>query len=156
MVRGGTFPDCVTLYIAMAERSLVIVLRYGDQVPSMASCAKCQYKFFTPSDLRRDQVGAEMYLLDKFDLHRCEESSPRPCAPNFQGHRENRFRYRGGDRLQADDRSSTGSLAKNRHNACAVKGAGSLRVKVPPGNCSLHPVAIGAAVKETKPSEPPV
>jgi hypothetical protein len=44
----------------------------------------------------------------------------------------------------------------HHHNTCAVKGAGSLRVKVPPGNCSLHPVAIGAAVKETKPSKPPV
>ena len=47
-------------------------------------------------------------------------------------------------------------VVKIAHFTCAVKGAGSLRVKVPPGNCSLHPVAIGAAVKETKPSEPPV
>jgi hypothetical protein len=57
----------------MAERSFVIVLRYGDQVPSMASCAKCQYKFFTPSAFRRDRVGAELHLLDKFDLHECRE-----------------------------------------------------------------------------------
>jgi len=28
--------------------------------------------------------------------------------------------------------------------------------KFRPGTGSLHPVAIGAAVKETKPSEPPV
>src|SRR6266568_7031513 len=35
-------------------------------------------------------------------------------------------------------------------STCAVKGAGSLRVKVPPGNCSLHPVAIGAAVKRSE------
>jgi hypothetical protein len=47
-------------------------------------------------------------------------------------------------------------LLIDRHYTCAMKGAGSLRVQVPPGNCSLHPVAIGAAVKETKPSEPPV
>jgi len=56
---------------------LVIVLKYGDKVPSMASCAKCQYKFFTPSDLQRDPVGAELYLLDKFDLHECREDPER-------------------------------------------------------------------------------
>ena len=39
----------------------------------MASCAKCQYKFFTPYDFRRDRVGAELYLLDKFDLHECRD-----------------------------------------------------------------------------------
>ena len=57
----------------MAERSFVIVLKYRDQVPSMASCAKCQYKFFTPSDFRPDRIGAELYLLDKFDLHECRD-----------------------------------------------------------------------------------
>ena len=30
-------------------------------------------------------------------------------------------------------------LLQNRHNACAVKGAGSLRVKVPPGNWFAPP-----------------
>ena len=59
----------------MAERSFVIALKYRDQVPSMASCAKCQYKFFTPSDFRRDRIGAELYLLDKFDLHECREGT---------------------------------------------------------------------------------
>jgi hypothetical protein len=48
----------------------------------MASCAKCQYKFFTPLDqldLHRDPVGAELYLLNKFDLHECrEEATGRP------------------------------------------------------------------------------
>ncbi len=57
--------------------------------------------------------------------------------------------------MARDVNASTIAVDKSDY-ACAVKGAGSLRVKVPPGNCSLHPVAIGAAVKETKPSEPPV
>jgi hypothetical protein len=38
----------------------------------MAGCAKCQRKFFTPSTLSRDPLGAEWYLLSKFDLHRGE------------------------------------------------------------------------------------
>ena len=37
---------------------------------------------------------------------------------------------------------------------CAVKGVGFQRVQIPPGNWSLQPVAIGAAVEVTKPSEP--
>ena len=61
----------------MAERSFVIVLRYENQVPSMASCSKCQYKFFTSSTFRRDRVGAELYLLDKFDQHECREQPKR-------------------------------------------------------------------------------
>ena len=37
---------------------------------------------------------------------------------------------------------------------CAVKGVGFQWVRVPPGNWSLQPVAIGAAVEVTKPSKP--
>ena len=37
---------------------------------------------------------------------------------------------------------------------CAVKGVGFQWVRIPPGNWSLQPVAIGAAVEVTKPSEP--
>ena len=39
----------------------------------MASCAKCQYTFFTPPTFRHDGVGAEVYPLDKFDLHESKE-----------------------------------------------------------------------------------
>jgi hypothetical protein len=38
--------------------------------------------------------------------------------------------------------------------SCAVKGVGFQRVQIPPGNWSLQPVAIGAAVEVTKPSKP--
>ncbi|HEX5731204.1 MAG TPA: hypothetical protein VF131_00100, partial [Blastocatellia bacterium] len=37
---------------------------------------------------------------------------------------------------------------------CAGKGVGFQWVRVPPGNWSLQPEAIGAAVEVTKPSEP--
>jgi hypothetical protein len=42
-------------------------------VPAMASRAKCQRKFFTPTALSRDPVGALEYLLSKFDRHDCVE-----------------------------------------------------------------------------------
>jgi len=56
----------------MAERDFTI-LRYQGKVPAMASCAKCQRKFFAPNTYSRDPVGAEEYLLGKFDHHDCEE-----------------------------------------------------------------------------------
>jgi hypothetical protein len=56
----------------MAERDFVI-LRFQGKVPAMASCAKCQRKFFTPTTYSRDPAGAEEYLLSKFDRHDCEE-----------------------------------------------------------------------------------
>jgi len=50
-----------------------IIVRHEGEVPAMASCAKCQLKFFTPATFAHDSVGAELYLLDKFDLHECGE-----------------------------------------------------------------------------------
>lgn len=55
-----------------SERRFVIVRRQG-KVPVMASCAKCARKFFTPTTLARDLVGAEEYLWQKFDVHVCPE-----------------------------------------------------------------------------------
>ena len=52
------------------ERGFIIV-RYEGNVPAMASCAKCQLKFFTPASFARDAVGAEEYLARKFDVHDC-------------------------------------------------------------------------------------
>jgi len=37
----------------------------------MASCAKCQRKFFTPNTYYNDGVGALEYLRSKFDWHEC-------------------------------------------------------------------------------------
>ena len=62
----------------MAERNFV-VLRYEGKVPAMAGCEKCKRKFFTPATYARDAVGAQEYLLSKFDHHNCEPpSKPRP------------------------------------------------------------------------------
>ena len=54
------------------ERRFVILMHEGG-VPKMASCAKCERKFFTPPTLARDVIGAEEYLGKKFDVHQCEE-----------------------------------------------------------------------------------
>jgi hypothetical protein len=51
--------------------SRFIIVRYEGKVPKMASCARCERKFFTPSTFFRDAVGAEEYLGQKFDLHVC-------------------------------------------------------------------------------------
>lgn len=45
---------------AMADRQFVI-LRYVGKVPTMASCAKSQRKFFTPGPVAKDAAGAERY-----------------------------------------------------------------------------------------------
>jgi hypothetical protein len=58
----------------MAERRFVIV-RYEGKVPAMASCAKCQRKFFTPATYARDSDEADVYLRRKFDLHSCPKES---------------------------------------------------------------------------------
>jgi hypothetical protein len=62
---------CQTVRV-MAERDFVL-LRHHGKVPAMASCAKCERKFFTPNIYSRDPVGAHEYLLSKFDRHDCEE-----------------------------------------------------------------------------------
>ena len=58
----------------MAEPASFIVLRYVNKTPCLASCAKCQRKFFTPNTYYNDPGGAEQYLRDKFDLHNCSDA----------------------------------------------------------------------------------
>jgi hypothetical protein len=52
------------------QRSLVM-LKYKDKVPILASCTVCRRKFFTAAPLLHDARGAERYLLEKFDAHKC-------------------------------------------------------------------------------------
>lgn len=68
-------PECATLLSVMADRTFVILKYYKDNVPSMASCAKCQRQFFTPNTFRRDPALAEQYLLEKFAQHTCPEET---------------------------------------------------------------------------------
>jgi hypothetical protein len=58
----------------MAERKF-IVLKYEDRVPMMAGCENCKRKFFTTVDYFGDAAGALEYLFNKFDHHRCEETT---------------------------------------------------------------------------------
>ena len=51
--------------------SRFVIVRYDGKVPAMASCAKCERKFFTPAIFARDATGAEEYLGHKFELHVC-------------------------------------------------------------------------------------
>jgi hypothetical protein len=58
-----------------AERTFVI-LKHVNRVPSLASCTRCQRKFFTPRAYQGDPVGAEQYLLGKFEQHKCDGAGP--------------------------------------------------------------------------------
>src|SRR5271168_2991212 len=55
----------------MAERTFKIIQRFWNRVPSMATCTGCNYKFFAPSPLQHDPERAEIYLEEKYGLHRC-------------------------------------------------------------------------------------
>lgn len=57
-----------------AERSFVI-LKHVNKTPSLAACSKCQRKFFTPNSYYNDRSGAEQYLQEKFNLHRCVDET---------------------------------------------------------------------------------
>ncbi len=61
----------------MADRTDFVVLKSVNKTPSLASCAKCQRKFFTPNGYYNDPHGAEQYLRTKFDLHDCPAEGKR-------------------------------------------------------------------------------
>jgi hypothetical protein len=58
---------------SMAARGFKVILRFSNDVPSMAMCTNCQYKFITPSNLKRDPAGAELYLRHRFESHKCTD-----------------------------------------------------------------------------------
>ena len=62
--------ECLATTPGRRHRSLVI-LRYRDRVPILASCSACHCKFFTISALLGNARKAEQYLLERFDLHEC-------------------------------------------------------------------------------------
>jgi hypothetical protein len=68
-------PECATLLPVMGDRTFVVLKYYKDNIPSMASCAKCQHKFFTPNTFRRDLALAEQYLREKFAQHTCPKET---------------------------------------------------------------------------------
>jgi hypothetical protein len=57
--------------------AIKIIQTFANQVPSMATCTGCDYKFLTPSTLKGDRVAAELYLAEKFGMHQCGSSLDR-------------------------------------------------------------------------------
>jgi hypothetical protein len=53
------------------DRQQFVILKNLGTVPKMAGCTVCGRKFFTPSNLLKDDVGAERYLREKVDFHGC-------------------------------------------------------------------------------------
>jgi hypothetical protein len=49
-----------------------VFLQYAGKTPSLAGCAKCHLKFFTPQELMRQPEAAAQYLREKFALHTCK------------------------------------------------------------------------------------
>ena len=68
-------PNCVAHSIPVMAEGAFIILKYVKRTPSLASCAICQRKFFTPDTYYSDPIGAEQYLRDKFDYHDCGDES---------------------------------------------------------------------------------
>jgi len=54
-----------------------VILQRVNEVPVLASCMKCQLKFFTPNTYYNDHIGAGEYLREKYDEHTCEGDEPR-------------------------------------------------------------------------------
>ena len=50
----------------------LVFLQYVGKAPSLAGCAKCRLKFFTPEQLLKQPEAAAQYLREKFSLHTCK------------------------------------------------------------------------------------
>lgn len=49
----------------------LLFLQYVGKTSSLAGCAKCHLKFFTPQELMRQPEAAAQYLREKFAQHTC-------------------------------------------------------------------------------------
>jgi len=49
-----------------------VFLQYVGKTPSLAGCAKCHLKFFTPQHLMRQPEAAAQYLREKCARHTCK------------------------------------------------------------------------------------
>jgi hypothetical protein len=50
----------------------LVFLQYVNKTPTLAGCAKCQLKFFTPQQLMKQPQAAAEYLREKFALQTCK------------------------------------------------------------------------------------
>ncbi|MGA2005042.1 MAG: hypothetical protein ABSG70_16775 [Terriglobales bacterium] len=56
---------------AMKVDPKFVILKHMGKTPSMATCARCHIKFFTPLDLLKSPQKAVENLLDQFGRHKC-------------------------------------------------------------------------------------
>jgi hypothetical protein len=61
-----------------------VILKYVNKTPALASCGKCERKFFTPNSFYNDIVGAEQYLREKFKLHDCRNEQGKGRTPGWR------------------------------------------------------------------------
>ena len=52
----------------------LVFLQYVGKTPTLAGCAKCQLKFFTPQRLMKQPQAAAEYLREKFAQHTCRRA----------------------------------------------------------------------------------
>jgi hypothetical protein len=50
----------------------LVFLQYADKTRSLAGCAKCHLKFFTPQQLMKQPQAAAEFLREKFARHTCK------------------------------------------------------------------------------------
>ena len=50
----------------------LVFLQYADRTPSLAGCANCHLKFFTPQQLMKQPQAAAESLREKFARHTCK------------------------------------------------------------------------------------
>jgi hypothetical protein len=50
----------------------LVFFQYVGRTPSLAGCAKCRLKFFTPQRLMKQPEAAAQYLREKFTKHTCK------------------------------------------------------------------------------------
>jgi hypothetical protein len=55
----------------VANETEFSILKFCGQSAAIAACRRCHLKFFTPSKLMQEGVGAEEYLRKKYDEHWC-------------------------------------------------------------------------------------
>jgi hypothetical protein len=50
----------------------LVFLQYVGKTPSLAGCAKCHVKFFTPHELMAQPQAAAQFLRERFACHTCK------------------------------------------------------------------------------------
>ena len=70
--------------VAVTEETFII-LKWTNRSPSMAMCAHCHLKFFSPQGIVSGPVEAENYLRNKFIVHECKPRNVYPIQERMAG-----------------------------------------------------------------------